>query len=256
MKDVLDLKKLRIKNVRFLVFVIIFSCKAFAEMPLVTLEKTRQYELNSETVYFSDSRLIQSDLRLLIGKKIDLFAHHDLRLAVGGYGLLQDSETFDYSYRQGALAQVKINLWKNWLFFVYEYHHFTTRNQSDYQDENRYGVYGGYYYQVNERTVLDLYAESFHIPNISRNHPLSTGRASIFWDTQICEFHICDLVLELYAKDSPVNWGGSRTDLRTGFKLQPWDFVSAKIFAPLISSEDDTAGDWQGQINIFKVGDF
>lgn len=235
---------------------LLLSSLACAEMPLATADYSNQYEINSETVYFSDSKLVQSDLRLLVGRKFDVFSNRDLRLAVGGYGLYQDSEAFDYSYRHGAVAQVKLNLWRNWLFFVYEYHYFITRSDSDYQKENRFGLYGGYYYQVNERTNLDIYAESFHIPEISREHPLSTGRASIYWDTKLLDFHIFDLLAEVYTKDSPANWGGSRTDLRIGAKFQPWDFFAAKLFAPVASSEDDATGEWQGQINIYKVGDF
>lgn len=225
-------------------------------MPLATSEYYNQYEINSETVYFSDSKLVQSDLRLLVGRKFDVLSNRDLRLAAGGYGLYQDSENFAYNYRQGAIVQAKLNLWRNWLFAVYEYHYFMTRNNTDYQDENRYGLYGGYYYQINERTNLDIYAETFHIPDISRNHPLSTGRASIFWDTKFFDFHILDLLAEIYAKDSPVTWGGSRTDLRVGIKYQPWDFISAKLFVPVASSEDGATGEWQAQINIYKVGDF
>ena len=242
--------------VRCCLVLLFFGSFAFGEMPLSTIESNNQYEINSETVYFSDSKLVQSDLRLLIGRKLDVFARHDLRVALGGYGLYQDSEAFDYSYRHGAVAQIKLSLWHNWLFFVYEHHYFMMRNTPDYQDEDRFGLYGGYYYQFNERTLLDIYAETFHIPDISKNHPLSTGRASIYWDTKACGFHICDLLAEIYAKDSPVNWGGSRTDLRLGLKFQPWDFVSAKLFVPIASSEDDAVGEWQGQINIYKVGDF
>lgn len=229
---------------------------ANAEMPLATAEYDNQYEINSETVYFSDSKLAQSDLRLLVGRKFDVFSSRDLRLAAGGYGLYQDSEAFAYSDRHGAVAQAKLNLWRNWLFFVYEYHYFILSNTSDYQKENRFGLYGGYYYQINERTNLDIYAETFHIADISRGHPLSAGRASIFWDTKLCDFHILDLLAEVYAKDSPASWGGSRTDLRVGVKFQPWDFIAAKLFAPVASSEDDATGEWQGQINIYKVGDF
>lgn len=245
--------------VKFGVFAFAFlllSSIAKAEMPLATPDYHNQYEINSETVYFSDSKLVQSDLRLLVGRKFDTFSNRDLRLAVGGYGLYQDSEIFDYSYRHGAVAQAKLNLWRNWLFFVYEFHYFITRNDSDYQNENRFGLYGGYYYQFNERTNLDIYAETFHIPDISRDHPLSTGRASIFWDTKLCDFHILDLLTEIYAKDSPASWGGSRTDLRVGIKFQPWDFIAAKLFVPVASSEDDATGEWQGQLNIYKVGDF
>lgn len=238
------------------VILFLFSATAFAEMPLVTVEAKNQYEINSETVYFSDSKLVQADLRLLAGRKFDIFTHHDLRLAAGGYGLYQDAEAFDYSYRLGGLVQVKLSLFRNWLFFVYEHHYYTMRNTSDYQNEDRFGLYGGYYYQFNERTVLDIYAETFHIPDVSKSHPLSTGRASIFWDTKACDFHVCDLLAEVYTKDSPANWGGSRTDLRLGVKFQPWDFISAKLFVPIASSEDDATGDWQGQINIYKVGDF
>lgn len=236
--------------------ILLLSSLAFAEMPLASAEYNNQYEINSETVYFSDSKIVQSDLRILVGRKFDTFSRHDLRLAVGGYGLYQDSELFNYSYRHGAVAQLKFNIWRNWLFFVYEHHYFIMRNTSDYQDEDRFGLYGGYYYQFNERTLLDIYAESFHIPDVSKKHPLSTGRASIYWDTKLCDFHACDLIAEVYAKDSPANWGGSRTDLRLGIKLQPWDFISAKVFVPIASSEDDVAGEWQGQINIYKVGDF
>lgn len=241
------------------VFALVFfllSSFAMAEMPLVIPEYRNQYEINSETVYFSDSKLVQSDLRLLVGRQFNIFGNRDLRLAAGGYGLYQDSENFDYSHRSGALAQAKLNLWRNWLFLVYEFHYFITRSDSEYQDENRYGLYGGYFYQFNERTNLDIYAETFHIPDISRDHPLSSGRASIFWDTKLCDFHVLDLLAEIYAKDSPATWGGSRTDLRIGAKFQPWDFIAAKLFVPVASSEDDATGEWQSQINIYKVGDF
>ncbi len=246
-------------SVKFGVFAFAFfllSSIAKAEMPLATSDYHNQYEINSETVYFSDSKLVQSDLRFLVGRKFDTFSNRDLRLAVGGYGLYQDSEVFDYSYRHGAVAQVKLNLLRNWLFFVYEFHYFITRHDSDYQNENRFGLYGGYYYQFNERSIMDIYAETFHIPDISRDHPLSTGRASIFWDTKLFDFHILDLLTEIYAKDSPASWGGSRTDLRVGVKFQPWDFFAAKLFVPVASSEDDATGEWQGQLNIYKVGDF
>lgn len=229
---------------------------AQAEMPLAIAPYFNQYEINSETIYFSDNELVQSDLRLLVGRRFDIFGDRDLRLAVGGYGLYQDAKNFDYATRHGAVAQVKFSLWRNFLFFIYEHHYFILRNQSDYHDENRFGLYGGYYYQFNERTVLDIYAETFHIPDISKNHPLSTGRASVYWDTKALDFHVLDLLTEVYTKDSPANWGGSRTDLRVGVKFQPWDFLSAKLFVPIASSEDDAAGEWQGQINIYKVGDF
>lgn len=240
----------------WIIFLSLLVAPAFAETPLGIPAYRNQYEINSETVYFSDTELVQSDLRLLIGRRFDAFGDRDLRLAAGGYGLYQDAKNFDYSTRHGGIAQAKLNLWRNWLFLVYEYHYFILRNKSDYEDENRYGLYGGYYYQFNERTVLDIYAETFHIPDVSRNHPLSTGRASIYWDTKALDFHILDLLAEVYAKDSPANWGGSRTDLRVGVKYQPWDFISAKFFIPVASSEDDAAGEWQGQINIYKVGDF
>lgn len=229
---------------------------AYAETPLSVAPFRNQYEINSETVFFSDNNLVQSDLRLLVGRKFNFWKDRDLRLSVGGYGLYQDADKFEYSYRQGALAQVKINLWYNWLFFVYEFHRFTLSHQSNFQDENRFGLYGGYYYQIDERGVLDIYGESFYIPKVSDRHLLSTGRASIYWDTQFFAFHILDFLTEIYAKDSPVDWGGSRNDWRVGLKLQPWDFLAVKFFVPIASSETNAAGDWQGQINIFKVGDF
>lgn len=236
------------------VLVIFFSAVvAHAETPLLPqlVESKNQYEINSETVYFSDSELLQTDLRLLVGRKLN-----GLRLAVGGYGLYQESEMFDASYRHGPMAQAKLNLWRNWLFFVYEYHFFKMRNVDGNLHENRYGLYGGYYYEISEKTSLDFYAESFHIPTVSKGHLLSTGRASIYRDTHLDNRHVLDLLLEVYTKDSPPDWGGSRTDLRAGIKFQPRDFVSAKIFWPIVSSEDDATAEWQGQINIYKVGDF
>ncbi|AZZ35309.1 hypothetical protein CIK05_00325 [Bdellovibrio sp. qaytius] len=252
MEYVCGAKKFRICGL----VIFIFSSFANAEMPLDIPEFKNQYEINSETVYFSDNKLIQGDLRLLVGRKFDIFRHHDLRLAVGGYGLYQDSEDFDYSYRHGAVAQLKINLLRNWVFFEYEHHYFNTRDESDYQDENRYGLFGGYYYQFNERTALDIYAETFYIPNVSRDHLLNASRASIYWDTKLSGFHVLDLLAEVYAKDYPADWGGSRTDLRAGVKFQPWEFISAKIFTPVASSHDNSTGELQGQINIYKVGDF
>lgn len=227
-----------------------------SETPLSIPEYRNQYEINSETIYFSDSEFVQADLRLLVGRKIDAFSNRDLRLAVGGYGLYQDSSVFDYSIRHGSMLQAKLNLWRNWLFFVYEYHYFILRNESKYKDENRFGLYGGYYYPFTERTILDIYAETFHIPEISRNHLLTTGRSSLYWDTKFFDFHIFDLLAEVYVKDAPASWGGSRTDFRIGLKFQPWDYFSAKLFVPMASSEDKAAGEWQGQINIYKVGDF
>lgn len=242
----------------FKIFILIclFSVTVLAETPLELPAYLNQYEVNSETIYFSDSKLVQSDLRLLIGRKFNFLKADNLRIAVGGYGLYQDSEAFASTYRHGGIAQAKLSLWENWLFFVYEYHYFKMRRIDVNIHENRYGIYGGYYNELNLRNTLDIYAETFHIPSISKKHLLSSGRASIYSDTQLGPRHVFDFLAEVYAKDSPANWGGSRTDLRLGLKFQPWTFISAKVFTPIASSEDDATGEWQAQVNIYKVGDF
>jgi hypothetical protein len=243
---------------RFAMFIVVFLTSAFvfAETPLDFPKFPNQYEINSETIYFSDSELLQSDLRLLAGRRFNLVSDRDLRIAVGGYGLFQDSREFRASHRTGAMTQAKISLWKNWFFAVYEYHYFRIKDVSENFHENRYGLYGGYYYEINSRTQLDIYAESFHIPSISKDHLLSTGRASIYWDTHLLDRHVFDLLFEIYGKDAPATWGGSRTDWRIGAKFQPWDFISAKVFVPFVTSEDGAEFEWQAQINIYKVGVF
>lgn len=225
-----------------------FSVMAYA--------KQYQYEFNSETVYFSESKLVQSDLRALFGKKFSLVQEDDLRISAGAYFLYQDVEPFDSYFRQGLMVQAKQNLWKDLIYFVYEHHRYQIRRSSENKNESRYGLYGGYYQDLNENTAFDIYAESFLIPEVSNTHLLSSGRFSLNYDLQILsEKHTFDLLSEIYFKDSPDNWGGNRTDLRLGVKYQPWPFLSAKLFTPIASSEDDSAFEFQAQINLFYIGD-
>lgn len=237
-----------------------FVLPAFAETASDNSILRNQYEINSETIYYphyySNSELVEADLRLLVGRRLDIFGDRDLRLAVGGYEIYSDSKNFDYNYRQGGLAQAKLNFWQKRLFFVYEYHYYTLRTKSDYENENRFGFYAGHYQQLSERSVLDIYAETFLIPEISSNHLISTGRASIYWDTMVFDYHIFDLLAEVYVKDAPINWSKIRTELRLGFKLQPWDFISAKVYIPIFARDKEVTDKWQAQLNIYKVSDF
>lgn len=211
-----------------LFFFVLAGQNAYSETPLDYPHFNPQYEINSESVIFPDENLVQSDLRLLAGNKFSTLNEYDLRLAGGAYLLYQDAATFSPTWRHGGFVQAKFDLWKHSIFLVYEFHQFKLRSESPTYDETRYGLYAGYFSSLSPRLVFDFYAESFFIPRVSDQQALSSARASLWYDTQILDHHQFQLISEIYIKDSPPFWGGSRHDLRMGL-----GFLSQRLLTEL-----------------------
>jgi hypothetical protein len=214
-----------------------------------------KYELNSEAVTLKENDGYQADFKLLLGVQLNYRDDFYTRLSVGANSQSQYSKAFGASRKLGPVFQFKQNLYKEYLFFSYEY--FTFYRDGSSQIENKAGFFGGYTRRVNQPILLDSYAEVFSVREVSAHDLLVAARVSLLIDSGWTEsIDQVSGLIEVYHKSGPENWGGSYSDLRFGVRLQPWNFLSFKLFSPVLTTETHRTSYLEGQINIFYTGGF
>lgn len=213
-----------------------------------------KYEINSESVTLKRNDGTQSDLKLLLGYEVNHWDGLSSRFSLGGYRQEQSSREFGGASKTGPVFQFKQNLYRELLFFSYE--NFSYRRDEKNNVENKVGFFGGYNFRFNHQVSLDSYMETFLIREVSEKDLLTAARVSFLIDSGKTErLDQLDGLLEIYHKSGPHNWGDSYSDVRLGIRIQPWNFLSCKIFSPILTTQTGAGSYLEGQINIFYDGD-
>ncbi len=244
----------------FIIFITNITPAQSAELGAVLGEKLNAkfgepfYQINSETVNLPKLDGLQSDLKLLLGENFsDTF-----RGAVGLYSLYQSARDPSYYVRYGPVLQLRTGLFFKNLYFQFEHHEYLIKSSytetsgtgsNRLRSENRYGIIYSRYDELRNRLILDTYLESFLIPEVSNHDFLTVFRTTLLYKTENLNPFI-----EVYLKDSPMNFGGKSQDLRLGLHFQPENFISFKISTNVFPNSTTTSSGLLFQLDIFKEG--
>ncbi|MBK7960319.1 MAG: hypothetical protein IPK04_03295 [Bdellovibrionales bacterium] len=233
--------------------IILFIAAAFYGVFVFATDGVTKYEISSESVTLKRNDGTQSDLKMLLGYEVNPWDGLYSRFSLGGYTQGQYSKEFGTSRKTGPVFQIKQNIYKQVLFFSYEYFSYTLAEQKKY--ENKVGFLGGTSFRFSQRVSLDSYMESFMIREVSEKDLLTAARASLLIDSGKTEYpDQVDGLIEVYHKSGPENWGGSYSDLRLGFRVQPWSFLSFKVYSPILTTQTEKTSYLEGQLNIVYGG--
>ena len=204
---------------------------------------------------------LQADLKILAG--FEDSSPHFLdsifkknRVSIGAYSFYQSDQDPSYFLRYGPVVQLRSEILIEHLYLQYEHHEYqfqsSYRSQNTIQSENRYGLFYSRYDNLFATYDVDSYAESFFIPEVSRNNLLSVLRLTALDKKIFIPFLIP--FAELYLKDSPQLFGGKRQELRLGLQYKPVEAISLKIMGNLLPANDTSSAGILYQINLFTEG--